>query len=100
MGDDARHRIALWRFGVLGPLVSARLEHGDRRAWFRAAAERVHEHPSGRLVKLSARTLESWYLAYRRGGFSALLPQTRHDAGRSRAIGPEVTFRRRERPLR
>lgn len=104
MDDEARQRIALWRFGVLGPLVSARLEHGDRRAWFRAAAERVHEHPSGRQVKLSARTLESWYQAYRRGGFSALLPQTRNDAGRSRAIGAElgelIVRAKRERPRR
>jgi transposase InsO family protein len=88
--DDDRQRIALWRFGVLGPLVSARLEHGDRRAWFRAAAERVHEQPSGRLVQLSARTIEGWYLAYRRGGLAALRPETRSDAGDSRAIRTEV----------
>ncbi|MBK8994489.1 MAG: hypothetical protein IPM35_01875 [Myxococcales bacterium] len=90
MDDEARHRIALWRFGVLGPLVSARLEHGDRRAWFRAAAARVHEHPSGRLVRLSARTIEGWYLAYRKGWARALEPETRADCGQSRAISAEV----------
>lgn len=102
--DDDRQRIALWRFGVLGPLVSARLEHGDRRAWFRAAAERVHEHPSGRLVRLSARTIESWYLAYRRGGLRALEPGTRADCGQSRAIRAEVAElllrAKREKPRR
>jgi hypothetical protein len=100
--DDDRQRIALWRFGVLGPLVSARLEHGDRRAWFRAAAERVHEQPSGRLVQLSARTIEGWYLAYRRGGLAALRPETRSDAGDSRAIRTEVAelLVREKRPAR
>lgn len=28
MDDDAKRAIALFRLGVLGPLVSARLEHG------------------------------------------------------------------------
>jgi transposase InsO family protein len=104
MDDDGRHRIALWRFGVLGPLVSARLEHGDRRAWFRAAAERVHEHPSGRLVRLSPRTIESWYLAYRKGGLRALEPNARTDCGQSRAIrleAAELLLRaKREKPRR
>lgn len=104
MDDEARHRIALWRFGVLGPLVSARLEHGDRRAWFRAAALRVHEHPSGRLVRLSARTIEGWYLAYRKGGLRALEPETRADCGQSRAISTEVADlllrAKREKPRR
>ncbi|MGH6913408.1 MAG: DDE-type integrase/transposase/recombinase, partial [Geminicoccales bacterium] len=104
MDDDDRRRIALFRFSVLGPLVSARLEHGDRRAWFRAAAERVHEHPSGRLIRLSARTIESWYLAHRRGGFAALLPEARADSGESRAIGAEaaelLVRAKRERPRR
>ncbi|MBI3200150.1 MAG: Mu transposase C-terminal domain-containing protein [Myxococcales bacterium] len=104
MDDDDRQRVALWRFGVLGPLVSARLEHGDRRAWFRAAAERVHEHPGGRLVRLSARTIESWYLAYRKGGLRALEPEARIDCGRSRAIRAEVAElllrAKREKPRR
>ena len=29
MNDETKEAIALFRFGVLGPLVSARLEHGD-----------------------------------------------------------------------
>jgi hypothetical protein len=31
MDTERRRAIALFRFGVLGALVSARLEHGDRR---------------------------------------------------------------------
>jgi hypothetical protein len=30
MNEEDRQSIALFRFSVLGPLVSARLEHGDR----------------------------------------------------------------------
>lgn len=90
MDDETKRAIARWRLAVLGPLISARLEHGDRAEWFRAAAARTHEHPGGRLVKLSPRTIEAWFLAYRHGGFDALLPHTRSDAGSSRAIGAEL----------
>jgi putative transposase len=90
MDDETRRAIARWRFAVLGPLVSARLEHGDRVTWFRDAAARSYAHPSGRIITLSARTIEAWFLAHRGGGFDALMPHTRSDAGGSRAIRAEV----------
>jgi transposase InsO family protein len=90
MGDKDKHVIALFRFGVLGPLVSARLLHGDRQAHFATIAARVHQMPDGSLVELSPRTIESWYYAYKRGGFEALCPSTRSDCGQSRAIAPDV----------
>lgn len=104
MRHDDKQAIALWRLGVLGPLISARLEHGDRRRYFEEAAARVHEGPDGRRVQLSARTIESWYYAYRHGGFHALFPHDRSDRGRSRAIPAEVAEQilrvKRERPRR
>jgi transposase InsO family protein len=104
MDDDTRRAIALFRFGVLGPLVSARLEHGDRKTYFEEAAARTHVAPGGHLIKLSARTIESWYYAYKKGGFDALLPETRCDQGKSRAIGGEVADiilrAKREKPRR
>ena len=90
MDDDDKRDIALWRLGVLGPLMSARLEHGDRRVYFEEAAGRTHQMPGGRLVKLSPRTVEDWYYAWREGGFEALLPKTRDDWQKSRAIRAEV----------
>ena len=96
--------IALWKLSVLGPLVSARLEHGDRRAWFLETAERLHQRPDGRLVQLSPRTIEAWFYAYRRGGLAALSRQRRHDRGRTRAIPDEiadlVVRAKREKPRR
>lgn len=104
MTDDERQQLALWRLGVLGPLISARLQHGDRSAYFKMAADRVHERPDGQLVRLSPRTIETWYRAYKRGGFAALLPRGRSDAGTSRALPPEVVdlviATKREKPRR
>ena len=104
MDDAGRKKLALWRLGVLGPLVSARLEHGDRRALFEEAAARTHQMPDGRYVTLSARTVEAWFYAFRAGGFEALFPVPRSDRGRSRAVRPEVAEvvlrAKREKPRR
>jgi putative transposase len=104
MDDKAKHAIALFRFGVLGPLVSARLLHGDRQAHFATIAARVHQMPDGSVVELSPRTIESWYYAYKCGGFEALSPSTRSDCGQSRAIAPDVAElivrAKREKPRR
>ena len=105
MDDKTKRAIALWRIGVLGSLVSARLEHGDRVKLFEELAARVYEMPpDGKLVELSPRTIESWYYAYRQGGFEALCPGTRSDCGRSRAIVPEIAElilrAKREKPRR
>jgi transposase InsO family protein len=90
MNDDEKEALALWRLGVLGPLMSARLEHGDRKALFEEAALRTHQMPDGRWRKLSSHTIEDWYYAYKKGGFKALFPQTRSDRNQTRAIRPEV----------
>lgn len=104
MEDETRRSIALFRFSVLGPLVSARLEHGDRTAYFVAAAARDHVMPDGRLVRLSPRTIEAWYYLHKRGGLEALVPDAREDKGSSRAIRPEVAEvivrAKREKPRR
>lgn len=104
MDDKTKRAIALWRLGVLGALVSARLEHGDRVQLFQELAARVHQMPDGRVVELSPRTIESWYYAHKRGGFEALYPSTRSDCGQSRAIAPDIAElilrAKREKPRR
>src|SRR5688572_33286725 len=83
MDNEMKRAVALFRFGVLGPLVSARLEHGDRKTCFDQAAERRHIQPDGREIRLSARTIEGWYYSYKKGGFDALIPDARADEGKS-----------------
>jgi putative transposase len=104
MDEDTRRAIALFRFGVLGPLVSARLEHGDRREHFEAAARRDYVTPAGRVVRFSARTLEAWYYRYRASGLWGLAPRSRGDAGTSRSMSAPVrdlvVRAKREKPRR
>ena len=77
MDEKARQQLALFRIAVLGPLVGARLEHGELVELCREAAARTWELPSGAFIDVSARTIEDWLYAYRREGFAALHRQTR-----------------------
>jgi len=91
MNDMSPRDIALWRFSILGPLVSARLEYGDRRELFASASERLYEHPNlKRKVRLSARTIENWFYAFKAKGLPGLEPRTRNDKNTTTAISPEL----------
>ena len=104
MDEESRRATALFRYAVLGPLVSARLEHGDRVALFVAASKRDHVTPDGRVVRVSARTIEAWYYAYRAAGLAALMPTPRDDCGTSRSMTEPVrdlvVRAKREKPRR
>jgi putative transposase len=104
MNDEKQTRIALWRLGVLGPLVSARLERGDRSQLFKEAAARTYQDYAGRRIRLSTRTVEAWYYRWVKGGFEALMPRSRSDSGHSRAITPDIAelicALKREKPRR
>ena len=90
MDEEARRKVALFRIAALGPLVGARLEHGDLVELCREAAARSWETPAGEVVALSARTIEDWFYLYQHGGFAALHPKERSDREKSRAIPADV----------
>lgn len=105
MNDDDRKKLALWRYAVLGPLVSMRLEHGDLRERLCEAAAKYYEHPfDARLVRVSARTLETWYYRYHKQGLVGLEPKPRSDRGQARELDPElvelIIRAKREKPRR
>ena len=47
MHEEEKQAVALWRCGVLGPLVSAEFERGDVRRFCEEGAERLHRKPGG-----------------------------------------------------
>jgi len=84
------HPVALFRYSVLGPLISrADLPRGQLKATVQQLAERHYDIPDSRNTLLSAKTIESWFYQWRRGGIEALVPKARSDRGRSK-IAPEV----------
>ena len=100
--DDST-RWALWRFSILGALVSARLEHGDRQVLLREIAARTHIAPDGSAKIFSRRTLEGWYYAWKKNGLEGLKGSSRSDLGKTQ-IRPELCEKlvvlKRENPRR
>jgi len=84
------HPVALFRYAVLGSLLSrADLQRGELKATLRELATRHYDIPGSRQSHLSEKTLEGWYYAWRRGGIEELAPKARSDRGQSK-IAPEV----------
>lgn len=98
------HPVALFRYSVLGPLVSrGELQHGELKATLCELAARHYDIPGSRNSLLSEKTIEAWYYAWRRGGIEALTPKARSDRGQSK-ISPElqeaILAAKRENPRR
>ena len=91
MNDETRQKIALFRYGIIAPVVSGTYDEGKSiKGFFRDAAGKVYTNPSGEETRVSASTLERWYYAYNKGGFDALIPMRRCDTGKSRKIDEDI----------
>ena len=88
--DKQREKIALFRYGLIADLIHR--PSGERGLYAKLAekASREHEIPGTLRRRVAAETIREWLRAWRKGGFDALLPKTRSDAGQARAIPREV----------
>lgn len=88
---DARHRqLALFRHAVIGELDIETLARGERSQRIAEAAARLYRTPDGHERRFSARSLWTWWSAYRRHGLDGLLPRRRRDRGVPRALPPDL----------
>jgi hypothetical protein len=98
--EELRKQVALFRYGLIADLVH--LPDGQRGLYKRLAEKAAQEHaiPGTLRRRVAAETMRGWLADYRRGGFDALIPKPRADAGgtrsiRSRGRGPLVSCERR-----
>jgi transposase InsO family protein len=89
---DAEHRkrVALFRYGVIADLLHIKRGERGLYAKLREKAAQDWEIPGTLRRKVEAETIRGWLSDYRRGGFDALLPKLRRDAGSARAIPQEL----------
>jgi transposase InsO family protein len=98
------HPMALFRYSVLGPLVSrVELPRGELKAILQELAARHYDIPGSRHSRLSEKTIEAWFYAWRRDGLEGLTPKVRSDRGQSK-LAPElqeaILAAKRENPRR
>jgi transposase InsO family protein len=90
MNDDKAEKIALFRYGLIAPLVLETLPRGELTRRAQEIAARLYDIPHATRRQVSVDTLLEWTLRYRRNGLAALTPKPRLDRGQQRAVAPET----------
>jgi putative transposase len=88
--ESKAEKIALFRYGLIAPLVLEPLPRGELTRRAQEIAARHYEIPGSQRTTVTVDTLLDWALRYRQGGFEALAPKPRQDRGQSRAITPQL----------
>jgi len=88
--ESKAEKIALFRYGLIAPLVLEPPPHGELTRRAQEIAALHFEIPGSQRASVTVDTLLDWPLRYRRGRFEALAPQPRRDRGQSRTITPQL----------
>jgi putative transposase len=91
--EEQRTQIALFRYGLIAPLLNRPLARGEMAAYLAATAARTHQIPFSTRTALHPDTIWRYLVRYREGGFEALKPHPRADAGHPRRI-PEAVVQK------
>ena len=89
MKKKKRQAVALFRYGVIAPVLHAAA--GTQSQYFGRMAQKELDVPGLGPRRYSVATFKSWLRRYRQEGLDGLLPKRRSDAGRSRVISDELS---------
>ena len=88
--DKYRTEVALFRYGILAPLISGTWDGGSDHQFFKKAANKTYTLPNGKEKNYTTHTIYRWYLAYSKDGFDALKIKGRTDVGKFRRIDDDI----------
>jgi putative transposase len=72
--------IALFRLSVLGPLASRdHLPRGELKKIIATLAAQTYQHPNGRPMRFTEKTIERWYYCWKKHGIDGLSQSPRSD---------------------
>ncbi len=86
MDEQKRETIALFRYGLIAPLINEQVNPKD---YLNEMESRMHSVPYYGEKKIAAKTIQGWCLRYRRYHFEGLKPKKRSDRGNSRRLNPD-----------
>lgn len=92
-----QEKIAMFRFGIIFPLLRDDLEYGEKSRLMDEICAKEYEIPFSGRTRITRSTLNSWLAAYRKDNdFEALMPKGRSDKGGYRSLDDEtvVTLKR------
>lgn len=86
MTDSEREQVALFRYGLIAPLLNG---HENTTEYLSRVCSQAYDVPYYGRKEFAPKTVLCWLRAYRRLGFQALLPRKRSDKGKSRVLEEE-----------
>src|SRR4030042_1420644 len=95
MDEEAKKRVAGFRFGVIHDLIGDRkLERGQRKLLLREKSACEWDIPYSGRSRLSASTILSWARRYEKGGrrLESLYPEGRSDRGKPRVLDDDTVL--------
>jgi len=84
--EDKAEKIALFRYGVIAPLVLESLPRGELTRRAQEIAARQYDIPHSIRRSVGAETVLEWARRYRQDGLPGLVPKARQDRGQTRVI--------------
>lgn len=82
--------IAIFRYEIIADLARRPLGSKRLSAELARKAGQTYTVPGSSRTHFAAETIRDWLKLYHRGGFDALLPGTRKDAGQARALSRKL----------
>jgi putative transposase len=80
---ERAHRVALFRYQLIREAADPALSTRQRGVLVRQIAAVEHPGPFGAPVRVCRQSLDRWITAWRRGGFTALIPSARQSTPRT-----------------
>ena len=89
MTDQEKINVAMFRYGIIAPLVTGTYTLGSNTQFFREASEKTYLF-NGVETSISPKSIERWYYFYKTSGLDGLKPKGRADLGRPRKINDDA----------
>ncbi len=86
MTNEQKNKIALFRYGIIAPLVTNPDQYESNESFFIEQSNKSWRYTDGSDISVSPGSIERWYYSYKKNGFNALLPKGRSDHGKFRKI--------------
>ena len=93
--DAINNEIALFRYGLIAPVVTNTFEEASKSEYFKKVASKKYI-VNGHEEQYSWQTIKWWYLKYLKDGYNALINKTRNDCHSSRKLKDETINRIKE----
>lgn len=88
MQEKERESVALFRYGLIAPLLNEQVD--SKQDYLAEICSRVHQVPYYGPKEYTPKTITEWLRLYKKEGFDVLKPKLRADKGMSRSIPVEL----------